>query len=182
MKLEIPDRQRWLVIAAGGLVALLVLDTILFTPLTRIWKEHSTEIATLRKKVTEGRALIQSGPQVERTWLEMQRNALPKDAAQAQGEAISALEGWARSANVQLDSQRWQWKRGGTDKYSLLEYRVDATGSLPTLSRFLYEMERSPMAFRVDSVDLAARDESGGRITLGLIITGLRLSPWTKQQ
>jgi hypothetical protein len=182
MKLEIPDRQRWLVFAAGALVALLVLDSILFTPLTRMWKEHSTEIATLRKKVTEGRALIASGPQVERTWLEMQRNALPKDAAQAQQEVFTALEGWARTANVQVDSQRSQWKRGGTDKYSLFEYRVDATGSLPALTRFLYELERSPVALRVDSVDLAARDESGGKITLGLIVTGLRLSPWTKQQ
>lgn len=182
MKLDIPERQRWLVIAAGALVALLVLDSILFTPLTKMWKDHSTEIATLRKKVADGRNLINRGAQVERTWLEMSNNALPKDTAQAQNEVIAAFAQWGTAANVQVDSQRSQWKRGGTDKYSLLEYRVDATGSLPTLSRFLYELEHSPIALRVDSVDIAARDDSGSKLTLGLIVTGLRLSPWTKQQ
>lgn len=181
MKLDIPNRQRWLVIVAGAAVALLVLDSIAFTPLTAMWKEHSAEIATLKKKVNDGRALMARGTQVERTWLEMQSNALPKDAAQAQQEVFSAFDRWSRAANVQLDSQRSQWKRGATDKYSVIEYRVDATGNLAALTRFLYEMEQSPMALRVESIDFTARDDNGAKLTAGLIVTGLRLSPWTKQ-
>jgi hypothetical protein len=70
-----------------------------------------------------------------------------------------------------------QWKRGQTSQYSLLECRVDVTGSLPALVRFLHEVEKSPLALRIDSLELNARDESGGKLSLGLLVSGLRLVP-----
>jgi hypothetical protein len=182
MKLNLPDRQRWLVIGVGALVALLVLDTILFTPLGKMWTEHSAEIVKLRKSVNDGRDLIARGAQLNRTWSDMQANALPKDPAQAEQDVISAFDRWGRANNIELGSIRPQWKRGTTDRFSLLECRVDATGTLPTLSRFIYELERSPLALRVDSVEMTARDESGQKLTLGLIVSGLRLSPLERKQ
>ncbi len=182
MKLDIPARQRWLMIVAGAGLALLVLDSILFTPLTNLWQAHSAEIARLQKSVTEGRSLIARSAQLDRVWTEMQNNALPKDAAQAEQDVISAFDRWGRANNIELGSIRPQWKRGATERYSLLECRVDATGSLATLSRFLYELERSPLALRVDSIELTSRDDGGQRLTLGLVVSGLRLSPLERKQ
>jgi hypothetical protein len=171
------DRQRILMIGAGAAVALLILDSILFTPLTKMWQTHSAEISRLQKNVAEGRSLIARAGQLDRVWADMQTNALPKDAAQGEQEVISAFDRWGRANNIELSSIRPQWKRGATDRYSLLECRVDATGTIPTLSRFIYELERSPLALRVDSVELSSRDDGGQRLTLGLIVSGLRLSP-----
>jgi hypothetical protein len=181
MKLNLPDRQRWLVIGAGAMVVLFLLDSILFTPLTTLWRTHSAEIVKLRKSVGDGRDLIARGSQLERAWKEMQDNALPKDAAQAEQDVLSAFDRWGRANNIELSSIRPQWKRG-TDRYSLLECRVDATGTIPTLSRFIYELEGSPLALRVDAVELTSRDDSGQRMTLGLIVSGLRLSPLERKQ
>jgi hypothetical protein len=176
MKLNVPDRQRWLVIIAGAAVALLILDRIVYTPLTETWQAHRTEIARLQKSVADGRSTIARAAQIERVWAEMQANALPKDPAQAEQDVISAVDRWGRANNIELSSIRPQWKRG-TDRYSLLECRVDATGTMPTLSRFIYELERSPLALRVDSVELTARDDYGQKLSLGLIVSGLRLTP-----
>lgn len=181
MKLDIPDRQRWLVIATGVMVALYLLDSIVVTPLTATWKAHSAEIVSLRAKIADGKGLMARASQNARLLSEMEANALPKDAAQAQQDMQAAFETWGRAAGIQLDSQRSQWKRGTSDRSSLLEYRVDATGTLPALTRFIYELEHSPLGLRIDSVDFSARDESGSKLTLGLIVSGLRLSPWTKQ-
>jgi hypothetical protein len=38
-------------------------------------------------------------------------------------------------------------------------------------------VEKSTLALRVDSVELTARDESGNKLTLGLLVSGLRLIP-----
>lgn len=181
MKLNLPDRQRWLVIATAAMVALFLLDRILFTPLTSLWRTHSAEIVKLRKSVGDGRDLIARGAQLDRTWKDMQDNALPKDAAQAEQDVISAFDRWGRANNIELSSIRPQWKRG-TDRYSLLECRVDATGSVPTLSRFIYELEGSPLALRVDTIEMTARDDNGQKLTLGLIVSGLRLSPLERKQ
>jgi hypothetical protein len=182
MKLNVPNRQKWLIIVAGTAVGLYVLDSVVFTPLTKMWQAHTAEIARLQKSVASGRATIARAAQIDRVWAEMQANALPKEPAQAEQDVISAFDRWGRANNIELSSIRPQWKRGATDRYSLLECRVDATGSIPTLSRFIYELERSPLALRVDSVELTARDDGGSRLTLGLIVSGLRLSPLERKQ
>jgi hypothetical protein len=159
-----------------------MLDTLVFTPLVKLWQTRTTEIARLEKSVAAGRGTIARAVQTQRVWAEMQSSALPKDPAQAEQDVISAFDRWGRANNIELSSIRPQWKRGGTDKYSLLECRVDATGSIPTLSRFIYELERSPLALRVDSVELTSRDDGGSKLSLGLIVSGLRLSPLERKQ
>jgi hypothetical protein len=182
MNPNITDRQRWLVIAAASMVALYLLDSIVVEPLTKLWKTHSAEITLLRNSVTAGRATIARAAQTERVWAEMQANALPKDPTQAEQEVGMAINRWIVANNIEVTSFRSQFKRGGTDKYSLYECRIDAIGNLSTISRFIYELEHSPMALRVDSLELTSRDDGGSKLTLGLIITGLRLAPLERKQ
>lgn len=177
MKLNANNRQRLLVIAAGAGVLLLILDRIVFTPLTNSWHARSAEIVELRKNVAKGRGIRELGPRLERQWKEMQAQALPKDPAQAEQDLISAFDRWGRQSNIELGSIKPQWKRGQGDRHSLLECRVDATGSLTTLARFLHEVERSPMALRIESIELTTRDNNGQRLSLALLVSGLRLTP-----
>ena len=182
MKLTANNRQQWLMILAGAAVALLVLDSLVFTPLTKAWQTRSAEIARLKKNVAEGRGLIERGPRMQQLWAEWQKLALPKDAAKSEQDVVSAFDRWGRATNVELGSIKPQWKRGLTRNYSQLECRVDATGTISSLTRFLYEVEKSPLPFRVDSVELTSRDEFGQKLTLGLLVSGLRLTPLEGRQ
>ena len=177
MNLSPSHRQRLLMILAGSAVLLLVLDSLVLTPLTKGWQTRRAEIARLQKNVTEGRGVIERAARTRAAWAEMQSQALPKDAAKAEQDLISAFDRWGRATNVELGSIKPQWKRGATNRYSQLECRVDASGSLATLSRFLYEVEKSTLALRVDSVELTSRDDNGQKLSLGLLVSGLRLSP-----
>ncbi len=177
MTLTPQNRQKFLMIAAGAGLLLLVAESAIFGPLTAAWTSRSAEIARLQKNVTEGRGIVERADRTRRLWAEMQAQALPKDAAKSEQDLVSAFDRWGRAANVELASIKPQWKRGSNPRYSLLECRVDATGSLATLARFLHEVERSPLALRVEAVELTARDESGARLSLGLLVSGLRLSP-----
>ena len=182
MKLNVPDRQRTLLLITCVGLGLLILEYWVRVPLTNLWRARSTEIARLEKSVANGKYTQARASQIERRWADMQSNALPRDPAQAEQEVISAFDRWGRANNIELSSIRPQWKRGGTDRYSLLECRVDATGSIPTLTKFMYELERSPLALRVDSIELTSRDDSGQKLTLGLIVSGLRLFPLERKQ
>lgn len=177
MKINASNRQRLLMILAGTAVALLVLDSLVITPLTKAWQARSAEIARLQKNVTEGRGILARADRTRAMWAEMQSQALPKDAAKAEQDLITAFDRWGRSSGIELGSIKPQWKRGATSRYSQLECRVDATGSLATLGRFLYEVEKSTLALRVDSLELTARDDSGQKLSLGLLVSGLRLTP-----
>lgn len=172
-----PNRQRLLLILAGAGLLLLVGDSIVLTPLTKAWQSRSAEIAKLQKNVIEGRGVIERAARTQGLWTEMQSQALPKDPAKAEQDLITAFDRWGRAAGIELGAIKPQWKRGAAPRYSQLECRVDATGSLATLSRFLYEVEKSPLALRIDAVELTARDDQGQRLSLGLLVSGLRLVP-----
>jgi hypothetical protein len=182
-----PNRQRQLLIAVGIVLGLLVLDMIAIEPLINVWKAHSADIVRLREQVRKGRASIATADQNARLWKEMQDNALPKDPAQAALDVQNSIDGWARANRVELPSVRGQMKRGaersaGSDRYSVFECRVDASGSLSSLSHFLYDLERSPMALHLDSLELTSRDESyGNKLTLSLNVSGLRLTPLERE-
>lgn len=177
MKLDANKRQRFLIIAVVAGLALLLLDSLVFTPLTKSWAARDAEIAKLKKDVANGRGVIERGPRTQSLWAEMQTNALPKDQAQAEQDLITALDRWGRQAGIDVSSIKPQWKKGTGDRFSMLECRIDASGSITSLTRFLHEVEKSPMALRVDSIELGTRDNSGSRLNLALLVSGLRLSP-----
>ncbi|MEI6467772.1 MAG: hypothetical protein WCQ89_23835 [Verrucomicrobiota bacterium] len=182
MKINPSNRQQMLLILAGVAIGVLILDSVVLTPLSKAWQTRSAEITKLQKNVTEGRGVIARATSTRAKWAEMQSQALPKDPAKSEQDLITAFDRWGRANNVELGSIKPQWKRGATNRYSQLECRVDATGTLSTLSRFLYEVEKSPLALRVDSVELMARDDNGQKLTLGLLVSGLRLTPLEGRQ
>lgn len=177
MKKITPNRQRLLMILAAGSILLLVLDSLVFTPMTKAWQTRQAEIARLSKSVTEGRSAIARADRTRGLWAEMQTQAMPAEPAKAEQDLVTAFDRWGRAGGVELGSIKPQWKRGATNRYSLLECRVDASGSLTAITRFLYEVEKSPLALRIDSIELTSRDDSGNRLSLGLLVSGLRLSP-----
>jgi hypothetical protein len=182
MKINLPDRQRWLVIGAAVVVALYLLDKVVITRLTNMWKEHSEDIVRLQKSVTDGRLAIARAARTEREWSDMQTNSLPRDSAQAEQDVFSAMYSWALANRIDVTSYRSQWLKGKNDKYSIYESRIDAAGTLPALSHFLLDVERSPLALRIDSVEITSRDDTGSKLTLGLVVSGLRLVQLEKIQ
>ena len=121
MKITPSNRQRLLMILAGTAVALLVLDSLVLTPLTKAWQTRGAEIARLEKNVTEGRGVLARADRTRALWTEMQAQALPKDPAKSEQDLITAFDRWGRASNIELGSIKPQWKRGATSRYSQLE-------------------------------------------------------------
>jgi hypothetical protein len=175
--MNINKRQQILAIAAAAIVGAFVLDKLVITPLTKGWKERTATIADLRKSIAQGTAALDREQITRRRWNEMRKNTLPFAASVAEQEMLGAFDKWSRESGISVSSIKPQWKRGSTDDYSVLECRVDAAGNLATVTRFLYDVEHSPMALKIESVELAARDNNGQQLALGLLVSGLRLAP-----
>ena len=99
--------------------------------------------------------------------------------------ADGSLSGAIKSANgealggVTVSAITPQWKHD-SDDYMTFECRVDAAGDLGKLSRFLYSVERDPMALKLELVELGARDKDGQQLSLGLQLSGLVLNTPTR--
>ncbi|MCS7090225.1 MAG: GspMb/PilO family protein [Verrucomicrobiota bacterium] len=166
------QRQKILAMVAAAVLGLLLVDQWVLTPLVRTWKARSERINQLRTRVTEGRLLLDRETTLRSRWQGMLTNLLPAEPSRAEAQLLTAVERWAAASQVTITSVRPQW-RPQEGNLVTLECRVDAAGSLPALVRLLYELERDPMAVKVDALELTARDDTGSQLALGLQVSGL---------
>ncbi len=172
------SREQLLGILAVTAVLLMVGDKFVLQPLTDSWKARTKRIAELEKQVDEGAKKLERERAVRDKWAAMKANTLTNDVSAAEGQALRAFERWGRDANLTVSGLKPAWKRAASgEEHQTLECRADATGSLSSLARFLYQVERDPLAMKVDVVDLTTRDTEGRNLTLSLQLSGLVLTP-----
>jgi len=179
MNFDPKNRQHVLLAVAITVVGLFLAERLVFTPMWHSWQARSARLAELRKKVGNGEMLLKRGDGLLSRWSEMRTNALPAVPATAESQMLRAFDRWSQAAGVSVSSVRPQWKRAGDD-YMTLECRADVAGSLPAITRFLFEIEHDPLGVKVDSAALATRDTDGAQITLALQVSGVQLISQTR--
>jgi Tfp pilus assembly protein PilO len=180
MKTE--NRQKTLIIIAAVAVGLWIADSLVFEPLGKWWSSRQQQIADLRKQVANGESEIKREAITRSRWDGMRTNTLPTDSALAERQIISAFDRWSRDSGVEINNLQPQWKND-TDDYQTLNCRVEATGTISTLSRFLYYVESGPMGLKLESMELGTHDIGSSQMTLGIQVSGLALTqPNTTQR
>jgi len=175
--MKIENRQQFLIMLTAVVVALWLGDMIVFEPLGKLWSSRSTQIKAYREKVKEGKSLIKREKDVRSRWSDMQTNALAANPSLAGQQVIAAFDNWSRATGAEVTSIMPQWKNDSTN-YMTFNCRVEASGTMGALSQFLYNIEKGPMALKLDSVELSAqKSDTGQLLTLGLQISGLALLP-----
>jgi Tfp pilus assembly protein PilO len=157
-------------------VALLAADQLLLTPLVALWKGRAARIVELRKQVTQGQRLLDRESALRTRWAQMRSNTLPAQPSVAEQRLLKAVDTWAQESRLTIVSVAPQWRREN-DEFATQLCRVEAAGNLATLGRFLYDLEKDPLALKLESVEISARDNEGQQLALGLQISGLVLAP-----
>jgi Tfp pilus assembly protein PilO len=177
--MQIKNRQQLLIIAAVGAIVLFAGDQLVLSPVINAWSTRAKRIATLRQQIAKDTALVQREQSIRSRWEQMSRNALPNNTSAAEQQVVNAIDLWARNSGVVISAITPQWKHD-SDDYMTYECRVDAAGDLGKLTRFLYSIERDPMALKLELVELGARDKEGQQLSLGLQLSGLVLNTPTQ--
>jgi Tfp pilus assembly protein PilO len=173
---QIKNRQQLLAVLAVAALALLLGDKLVLSPLGRLWDSRTRRIADLKKQVSEGRLLLQREASIRSRWDEMRRQTLPHQTSAAEQQLYKAIDTWAQESRVSVAAITPQWKHDADDYMTYL-CRIEASGNLAALSRFLYDVEQDPMALKLESVELSSHDKEGQQITLGIQMSGLVLNP-----
>ena len=172
--MKIKNRQDFLVVATIAVVGLFVAVNFIFSPLAGWWSARQTQIRELRLKVNDGNQLIKRETGVRARWADMQANALPANTSLAEQQLFKAVDDWSHSSGAEVTSLMPQWKNDSTN-YLTLSCRVETSGDLGALSKFLYDVEHGPAALRLDSLEVSAHDKEGQQMTMSAEINGLAL-------
>jgi len=177
--MQIKNRQQTLLVATVAFVALFAANLVLINPLTHAWKARSDRITELRKQIAQGQQLQRRGQGIRSRWEQMRRNTLPNNTSAAEQQIFRAIDDWARRSRATVTAINPQWKHDADD-YNTYECRLDLSGELSALSTLLYDGENDPMALKLESVELGARDKEGQQMALAIQISGLVLNPQAK--
>ena len=172
--MKIKNRQEFLVVLTIAAFALLVGVNFILEPLGGWWSARQAQIKELRAEVTAGGQLIRRESGIRSRWANMTANALPANTSLAEQKLLTAVDGWSRGSGAEVTSLMPQWKNESTN-YLTLTCRVETSGDIGSLSKFLYDLENGPMALRLDSLELGAHDKDGQQMTLSTEINGLAL-------
>ena len=178
--MQIKDRQQFLKILAITAAALLVLDKIATPRLTKFWHDRSQNITELKKEVKDGERRIKYKNDIRSQWAAIQAASLTNNTTVAEQQLFRGIDQWSQSSGVTINSITPQWKQGTDNSYKTLECRVDASGSIDRLTRFLYDLENDPMALKLQGIELTSSDNTGQQLAMGVQISGLVLTPTTK--
>jgi Tfp pilus assembly protein PilO len=179
--MKIENRQQFLVMLTVAAVALYVGVNFIIEPLGGWWSSRQKQVHELQQKVKDGRWLISNDTKIRNDWSEMQSNSLPSNTSLAESQLLRSVDEWSRSSGAEVTSLMPQWKNESTN-YLTLACRVETAGDIGTLSRFLYDLEKGPMALRLDTLELGARDKEGQQMTMSVEINGLALVTQEKKQ
>jgi len=178
--MNLSNRPQLLGIIAIASVALLAGDRWVFTPLWRSWRARATQIAQLRERVDRGNRLLALEKTVRARWDGMRTNTLSGVPSVAETQLLRAFDRWAQDSRISSNGTKTQWKRSrerNADDYATMECQVDGAGSLSALTRFLYDIEKDPLALKVDAVEITSRNDTGEQLTFGVQVSGLLLNP-----
>ena len=102
------------------------------------------------------------------TWERMRTNTLPTDESLAEEQVLKAFRKWERDSRVTITSISPQSKHD-SDEYTTIQCRIEASGNIDSMNHFLYDLEKDPMALKLELVELSAHDTEGQHLLLGLL-------------
>jgi hypothetical protein len=177
--MKVEDRQKLLIILTLSLLALLLGNMLLIKPLSNLWTARAQDIKKLRDDVTQGNFLLSRETAIRSQWEDMFTNTLSANKSLAEQQVIKAVDNWSQQSGATVTGLTPQWKNDSTN-YMTFNCRVEAAGSLGALSRFVYYIEKGPLALKLDAVEFSAHDTTGQQLTLGLELNGLALTTLKK--
>jgi len=168
-------RERLLLFAVVICIGAWAGDRLLMSPMVRLWKQRSQKIAEIERSLTKGRALVEREDGLREQWQEMKQRSLPQEVSVAEDQVLQSLSQWSQVSRLGVTSFKPRWIQGEEDNMKI-ECRAATQGSIGSVARFLYELERGSLALRVENMEIASRDDTGRDLTLDVRFTGLSLT------
>ncbi len=171
-----PKNREWLLaVTAGVCIGAWVADSFILTPLTGLWKSRSERIVELRKQLTKGQMLIEREDTIRKRWSDMKEHAFTSEVAEAEDRILKSASRWAQTSGLGLSSLKPRVTQE-SEEFKKAEFSASGQGSIDSVARFLYELERDDLPLKVEQVQISAHDKTGKELALEVRFSGLLLA------
>lgn len=169
-------REKFVAIALGGALAVLVLDRLVYTPLNDWGDQLATDQAELQQNEDQQQTLFQRQHNLRKVWAELNSGGLKSDASEAEAQVEHELSQWAQESGVALTSLHPE-PRSPKNGFLQINFLATGTGTLAGASKLMYRIETAKIPLRLEDVQLASRKEGNDDLTITLKLSTLSTAP-----
>ncbi len=169
------NRQQLLVIGTIVVAAIFLGDKVIVSPLSELWTKRKVRITRLEQDLADGRVTLKREQWTLKDWQKIRSNSLPADRARAEVLLQNAVDRWEQESKIKIAGRKFQERTYPDEEYATIECALDASGTLETISRFLYQVEKEPLPVRVEDLKITAKDNDGRELLVGLRVSGLMI-------
>jgi hypothetical protein len=166
-------REKIIGLATAGVIGFYGLDRFVIGPLLERKGELDAQLVAAQADATHADQLFAGDAQMRRRWKQMRDAGLGTNITEAQSQAARSLNEWAREAGLDVGTlQPDPVDRGGKLKdFTPVPLRMIATGSMRSISKFLWSLQTSKIPMRVVSSDIGSHGGKDGVDDLALTLT-----------
>jgi len=166
-------RERIIGFTTAGVLALLVLDRFVISPLMEQRGDLESQLVAAEAERDHANQLFAGAPHMDRRWRDMIAAGLTSNVTDAQSQASRALNEWAREARLTLSTlQPDPVEHSSKQKdFQQVPMRLIGTGSMRSISKFLLSLQTSKIPMRVVTLDLGNHGGKEGIDDLALTLT-----------
>jgi len=169
-------RERLIITVTLVVVALLLLDSYVVTPLREFSDRAAARKESLLAEMQRGHDLLARKREVGAKWREMVASGLKRDPAEAESQILHSVGDWAKDAGLKLSSVKPE-RQPDKRKLQEISFQASGTGSMNAVARFMWRLETSKVPIRVKEFQLGARKEATDDLTLQLRLSTLYQAP-----
>jgi len=168
-------REKYIAIITIVIIMILVADRYVATPFMDKMDQTAIEKQRLIVEMERAETLFERRSLMDRRWNDMVAGGLEGDAAKAESQVLHAIGNWSKENGLMLSSVKPDHKTGEDELYEIV-FQVAGTGTMNSVSRFLFQIEKSTLPIRLTDVQLGSREEDGNDLSLQLRLSALYLS------
>jgi len=168
-------RERYVAAVTMIAVGVLVLDLLAVTPLLDRRSRVEAEKQELLGEMENATNQFARRKQLEQEWKDMLAAGLKSDPSETESQVLHALRDWSQESGLALASLKPERVAREGDLQEIV-FQAAATGSMRSVSRFLWQLETAALPLKVEELQLGSRKEGADDLSLQLRISALYLA------
>ena len=175
------QRERYIAIALGAVLLIVVLWTVVYSPLEDWGKKITEDKAAAIKQKQNDDMLFADQKRLQKIWEDMQKGGLMENPYDAQTQLHQAVTDWAVQSGVNVSNQTNEAPVpvNGDAKSGFVQagIKVTAQGTTSGIAKLVYQIEVARIPARVHQVTISSKKEGADDLQVDMSLTTLCVMP-----
>jgi len=170
--MDLKRREKLFLIIAIAVVAALVVDRYILSPVLKRRSDMKDRREMLRGELEQALSTVQRWKILTPQWGQMTKDGLSEDPSVTEGVVLRYIKDFSLKNGVVIASIQPEHLPQET-KVREIEFLLSGTGSMNSITGFIYDMETAAIPLKVKTMQLGAADETGSQMTIQLKMSSI---------